>query len=141
MQNNLWTNARNFTDETSGVAVVVKKQLLPKRYPTEIQRPIFSYEICRITEQGGFVRYFGALTETYNGKVSFRKVLDTAVVSRLVTEAEQWILDECQAHCDAVIEAKQQRERKEIDRDKPKQQMGLKKLAQRDKLNRSMKEA
>lgn len=137
VQNN-WELAREFQEGT--ISVVVKKQVFPKRYANDIPKSIFSFEVCHITPNGP-KRFFNARTSTVNGKVGFHEVVDTDVLTRLIHEAEGYILAESQMHADAVISAMKDREQLQLDRDKPKQKPGLKALAKQDKAKREILKA
>ena len=133
-----WELAREFQEGT--ISVVVKKQVFPKRYASDIPKSIFSFEVCHITPNGP-KRFFNARTSTVNGKVGFHEVVDTAALTRLIHEAEGYILVESQMHADAVIEAMRDREQAQLDKGKQQQKPGLKALAKQDKAKREAAKA
>ena len=103
-----------------------------------LRRPRFRFEVgCEGPENKVF-RQFSVFSEG-QGKLSFKHSWDGKVASELVSQALEYICGELQAAEDEWIEFRASRERSSLDRDKPKQQAGLKQLVKKDKILRDLK--
>jgi hypothetical protein len=125
-----WAQDRQF--KQGGVVVTVWKLAL--------RRPQFRFDIgCEGRDPGKTFRQFAVFTEG-QGKLKFRHAWDPEVASQLVTQALEYIYGECQSVEDERIEQKAAYEQRGLIKDKPRQKLGLKELAKRDKALRQLQE-
>lgn len=128
-QKPLWTEARTFTDESAGIAVIVSRM--------SGYRPRFSYAIkSRVeTRERGIilVPFFQVGVVTEHARVTkLIGGLNTTSLFGLLAEVDEWIRGECQRREDEIISERVDREQRDLARDKPKQRPGLKSLSKRD---------
>jgi hypothetical protein len=116
-----WKKVQEF--EENGIIVSVS------RLEASHGRPKFNIEISSRSKSGRPVRYFPMFIDG-QGKVSVRRI--SGFVAKLINEAEDWIDEQAQKREDEFIEQRQAREMKQLDRDKPRPQAGIKTLGKRD---------
>lgn len=122
-----WVVVKDVTDEATGLTVRVSR--------AEAFRPRFSFQTGKLIVDAGkkeprFVRYVGVFTRAENGVVAIDGF--HTVMAKLLAETHEFIHRSAQAREDEIIESKQFREKKDLDRDKPKQRPGLKALRKQD---------
>jgi hypothetical protein len=117
-----WTLVKTFEDPQYGIVVSVNQ--------SDQYRPRYSYEIGyrpKSVGQEGYARRQLPLMATGQGKIKIESLGNA--ITRLTSEAELWVEARCQAREDEIIAEKIARERNDLERGKPKQKPGLKKLA------------
>lgn len=125
-----WVPDRKFSQDS----IVVTVWKLPLR------RPQFRFEIgCKGKEEGQVYRQFSVRSEG-KGKLTFLHAWDPDVASNLVAQALEYIYGERQANEDEFIDRQTAWEQKGLAKDKPKQKLGLKELAKRDKALRQFRQ-
>jgi hypothetical protein len=123
-----WVPDKTF--ENDEFAVQVNK--LPLRWPR------FSLTINAKGKDGKLTRFL-AVRANGQGKVAVQPFADS--IASLLRDVEGYVEKQLQAVEDSSITMKQDREFKNISKDHPKQQKGLKQWGKHDKIKRDMRES
>jgi hypothetical protein len=113
----------------------VANELAIKIMKTVAHRPRYSFEVGRRGQGGQFVRFFPFFVTVKHAAVTY-KAINGEALATLIQRAEEWMYAECQLEEDKIIGKKIDKEESSLSRDKPKQRMGLKELAKRDRAMR-----
>ena len=123
-----WVRDREFHQD--GIVVTVWK--LPLR------RPRFRYEIgCKVEDK--VFRQFSVFIEG-QGRLQLTHSFDAKTTAKLVDDAVEYIRAEAQTYEDERIDRMQTYESRGQERDRPAEHKGLKKLAARDKILRTLRQ-
>lgn len=125
-----WLVCKDVFDKDSGLVVRISR--------ADGFRPRFSLQIGKLLvdrsnpkAEPRFVRFLSIFTRAEHGVVAVEKF--HVILAKLLEEAHQFIHVASQQREDEIIETKQTHEKRQLDRDKPKQKPGLKEIAKRDK--------
>lgn len=123
-----WEHVRDFSDHHTGVVVRVNA--------TDQHRPRYSFEIGRqVDDREYLARHFSVFVGG-QGKVELTRPSLVETITRLVAEAEKFVLERCQEREDEIIEERMAKEKAQMERGKPKNPPGLKKLGKASKIVR-----
>ncbi len=92
-------------------------------------KPRYNLEIASRAKLGHSSRYFPLFTDG-QGKVTVTRI--SGFVARLLDAAETWVQADAQQREDHFIANRMEREKKQLDRDKPAPQVGIKALGRKD---------
>jgi hypothetical protein len=121
-----WETAKEF--EAGGIVVSVS--CLPLKFPR------YSIALGMRTSSGKVGRHFPVFVEG-QGKLTAKRI-DMELISRLVRDAEEWVLGQCQRCEDEFLAYQSMREQEQVDREKgPAKKAGIKTLGKRDKAQKS----
>ncbi len=116
-----WKWVKDFEDDIGLLVRVTESQQF---------RPRYSMEIGKMGHENKLLRHIGVMSEG-QGKIRLTHDLGYRI-SELMKEAQRWIEEKMQANEDRFIEEKANREKAEMDRGKPVQRPGLKRIAKVD---------
>lgn len=124
-----WVVVKDVTDKDTGLTVRISR--------ADSFRPKFSIQIGKLLidqrnpkSEPRFVRHLSIFARAENGVVTVGKF--HTVLAELLVEAHKFIHEESQKREDEIIDTKLANEKRQLDRDKPKQKPGLKALKKQD---------
>lgn len=133
-----WVVCKDVSDKDTGLTVRISR--------ADGFRPRFSIQLGKLLVDKGnpraeprFIRHIGVFARAENGIVNVEKFYST--FTALLQEAHKFIYEESQKREDEIIETKQSHEKRQLDRDKPKQKPGLKEIAKREKRAAELRKA
>lgn len=118
-----WTHEKDFADEESGIVVRLQRK--------QNFRPLFSALVVRIRDDGRSVPFLPIFVKTENAQV--KSVTDPGpIIAKLSALASEYVRETVQARESEIIDEKLRREQSQLDKEKPKQAPGLKKIGKLD---------
>jgi hypothetical protein len=128
-----WSHAKDFEDSESGLCIRVNYTETESRFPGGLPLRIFSWELVRTKYNSDKIsRYFPIMIQVKNGRaVAERTPID--ILNNLIHQAEYWAEEQRQARENLIVDARIEREKKEMNRVVQPQRPGLKQLGRIDR--------